>query len=230
MTINFKPTEQAIIDMLTPTLPIFKANGMTASDVRKMYDAQITGVEKSAKCRIEIIDKDGAFSIEMLDIGSDFVRSRPTKTGLNLRAKKQSVPIVVTVTQPDKDLLLSNKQIAAGLLELSEYVAAMPVEIHVANKTDWPIELGGYPKGSEGNFEDDDDDDGDAEGDTPSIPANTAAVTQELTDESPLVPTESIGNELPGEDLTLTESTNDIVDNASQEDSAGSLDLMNSNV
>ena len=166
----------------------------------------------------------------MLDIGSDFVRSRPTKTGLNLRAKKQSVPIVITVTQPDKDLLLSNKQIAAGLLELSEYVAAMPVEIHVANKTDWPIELGGYPKGSEGNFEDDDDDDGDAEGDTPSIPANTAAVTQELTDESPLVPTESIGNELPGEDLTLTESTNDIVDNASQEDSAGSLDLMNSNV
>lgn len=159
MAINFKPAEQAVLDMLMPTLPMFKQNGMSAEQVRNMYDAQLSGVEKSAKCRIDIIDDGTTFLLKTVDVGSDFIRSRRTKTALNLRAKKQNVPIVVTVVQEDKDLVLSNKEIAAGLFELAENVAAMPIEIHKANKADWSLTPGAEPKLLDGTVDGDDDDD-----------------------------------------------------------------------
>lgn len=159
MAINFKPAEQAVLDMLMPTLPMFKQNGMTAEQVRTMYDAQLSGVEKSAKCRIDIIDDGTTFVLKTVDVGSDFIRSRRTKTALNLRAKKQNVPIVVTVVQEDKDLVLTNKEIAAGLFELAENVAAMPIEIHKANKADWSLTPGAEPKVLDGTVDTDDDDD-----------------------------------------------------------------------
>ncbi|OUV22045.1 MAG: hypothetical protein CBC55_04415 [Gammaproteobacteria bacterium TMED95] len=159
MAINFKPAEQAVLDMLMPTLPMFKQNGMSAEQVRNMYDAQLTGVEKSAKCRIDIIDDGTTFLLKTVDVGSDFIRSRRTKTALNLRAKKQNVPIIVTVVQEDKELVLSNKEIAAGLFELAENVAAMPIEIHKANKADWSLTPGAEPKLLDGSVDGDDDDD-----------------------------------------------------------------------
>jgi hypothetical protein len=230
MTINFKPAEKAVIDMLEPTLPIFKSNGMSAEDVRKMYATQLSAVEKSAKCRIDIVDVDGVFRIETVDIGSDFVRTRPTKTALNLRAKKQNVPIVVTVAQPDKDLLLSNKQIAAGLFELAEYVSAMPLEISEVKKTDWPAELGGYPQGVVGN--DDDEDEDEELGDglvTSSTSTLSEENSQDLDPVSDDMPGQTLTNDMPGQTLTNEIPGESFPSESPSEDDGNSLDLMQSN-
>ena len=80
MAINFKAAEQAVIDMLLPTLPMFKQNGMTAEQVRQMYEAQLSGVEKSAKCRIDIVDDGESFSLKTVDIGSDSYSPNQNRT------------------------------------------------------------------------------------------------------------------------------------------------------
>ncbi|MEG3764984.1 hypothetical protein [Alteromonas sp. 14N.309.X.WAT.G.H12] len=157
--INFKPAEQAVINMLTSTLSILKANGMTAKAVRDMYEAQLADVEKKAKCRIDIVDDGESFILQTTDVGSDFIRTRRTKTALNLRSKKQNVPIVVTVVQEDKGLQFSNQQLSNGLRELAEYISAMPVEAYKINRGDFPLELGAMPKVTDRSLDDDDDDD-----------------------------------------------------------------------
>ena len=234
MAINFKAAEQAVIDMLLPTLPMFKQNGMTAEQVRQMYEAQLSGVEKSAKCRIDIVDDGESFSLKTVDIGSDFIRTRPTKTALNLRAKKQNVPIVVTVVQEDKDLLLTNAEIAAGLAELAEYVAAMPVEMHKAKKADWPMTLGAQPKVSDGSLDDDDDDDDDSADQTEQMspaqpgemPVEDPTVGQSAAPVQPETPvatqTPSALNELPGQGF------HDDFSPSVQAPQTGSVDLMSS--
>tara|TARA_R110001583_G_scaffold52147_9_gene162221 strand:- start:1122 stop:1742 length:621 start_codon:yes stop_codon:yes gene_type:complete len=142
-----KKNEQLLLDSILQTAKIVK--GMVGNDINlineKLADMLTGFYNESKKKLILSIGEDGEISTRIADYKSDFVRTRynTEATMLSLRAKINAVPIDIKVVKDD--VTLSNKEVADALLELSQIVAGMPLEMSMHGHDDWPRQVGGAP-------------------------------------------------------------------------------------
>lgn len=143
-----KKNEQLLLDSILQTANIVK--GMAGNDINmineKLAEMLNSFYDESKKKLILSITQEGEISARVADYKSDFVRTRsnPDDTMLSLRGKINGVPIDVKVVKDD--VSLSNKEVAEALMELSQIVSGMPVEMSLHGQDDWPRDAGGMPK------------------------------------------------------------------------------------
>jgi hypothetical protein len=214
---GMKQVDRSKLEVLLQSLPLLAKSGMELEQITEHYGSMITEIETSSKCRVSLEMKDEDIVLNVVDLGGDYIRSRPTSKALNLRARKQGVPLVVTLVEDDKDVSLPNKQVVAGLRELADYIESMPVEMKDVGKADWPHTLGSMPVNTETDLDEleAEDDEQDMVDETTedvaveSAPEETAIADENIPDASPQdvlpsSPSDSVQSELPPEKGTAS--------------------------
>lgn len=145
-----KKQEQLLLDNILQTANIVK--GLVGNDLGKINEqivALLAGFAEETKSKVVLgITEDGEITSTVIDLKSDYVRTRHNteKTMLSLKGKLNGVPMDIKVVKDETSF--TNKEVADALAELSLIVANMPVEMKEHGHDDWLRDVGAYPKGA----------------------------------------------------------------------------------
>lgn len=145
-----KKQEQLLLDNILQTANIVK--GLVGNDLVKINEqisVLLAGFAEETKSKVVLgITEDGEITSTVIDLKSDYVRTRHNteKTMLSLKGKLNGVPMDIKVVKDETSF--TNKEVADALAELSLIVANMPVEMKEHGHDDWLRDVGAYPKGA----------------------------------------------------------------------------------
>lgn len=142
-----KQAEQVKFESVNKMVDILHSMNQTGPEIKEKVADMVTELETSANIKLELVYNEGAPSFEIIDLKSDFVRTRATTDDkmLSLKAKIFSVPIDVKIFKEADGLNLSNSSVAKSLRELADIVDGMDKEMVAVGKFDWPRTPGEAP-------------------------------------------------------------------------------------
>lgn len=192
-----KPAEQSKLDMLNQTAAMLAGMNLDADAIREKMTQMIQSLEKDTNSKLVLVYTEGVPSFNVIDLRTDFIRTRPNTEGtmLSLRAKIVGIPLEIKVRKDADGLRASNAEVAESLLFLAEYVKNMPVEMVDADTADWPRELGSVPKRRSAGAEEGGDDDNNAP-EVQTVPVDTDTQNPQAFDEDVQLPGGLVGEEL----------------------------------
>jgi hypothetical protein len=145
-----KQAGQVMLDGIKFAVETMVDVGASFELIQEKLKDKIAAVEALENCKINMVMVGDKVTFSIVELRLDFLRTRIAQEGkvVALRAKIFGAPIEVKVRKDDANLLLSNIEVADALLELANFVRAMPVSMLEYNNEDWPLTLGAWPKGA----------------------------------------------------------------------------------